>query len=1099
MKKLKTILNIESNGFKFDLKKTLTVLVLLVSLMQINAKTYSLNSNNSLELKNGEIQQVTVTGIITDDSGIPLPGASVLLKGTTNGVSTDFDGHYTINVSNGDTTLVVSYIGFVTQEIAIGGKSTINVVLATDNTDLDEVVVVGYGVQRKRDITGAISQVKGDDLVLSSSPSVLDVLRGKASGLQITQNSAQPGGGLDLQIRGAGSINASNDPLIVVDGFPLSPPSSPVDGNRYSGGTQGILNSFNPNDIESIEVLKDASSSAIYGARAANGVILITTKKGKTGKVSVAYSTSVSYQQFDKDDYDVLSLPEWMQLRNDAAFENWSFLNRVAPYSDRTLEEANADPVLGVAFSRFYSDEEINNAGQGTDWLDLISRDGIIQQHNISLNGGTESTRYYMSANLYEHKGVIENSNFDRSSFRINLDQKVNDYINVGMSLTMSRINNDFVPLGGQAFENSGLIRSAIQYSPLVEAIDENGNYPINSDNALTPNPFSLLTITDEGETDKLLANFYLEVKPFKGFVARVQGGIDQGINTRRTYLPKTTLWGERENGRASIANVQNNDKLLDVTLTYNTTISEDHKFTALLGYSNQQFKETSYNAGNSNFITDAFLWNNLNAGGGTKVTASAEGTDELVSFFGRLNYIYKDRYILSSTIRRDGSGKFSENNQFATFPSVSFGWNVAEEPFMKNIKDKVSQFKFRLGYGQLGNQDIGDNAFDALVALPSYLGPDESILVGVLPSRLGNAFLKWETTKEANFGLDFGFFRNRISGSIDVFDKEVSGLLADRNLNSFNPVSVLTANVGTSASKGVELTLNTVNIRTKDFSWKSTLTYSKYEDVWKERHPDFRPSIFESDNDPLRAQFSYLSDGIMQVGDDVPAQPGLFPGQIKLKDVNGFLRDASGNPQVDEDGRFIATGEADGIIDEADIVLLGSSDPDYIAGFSNTIQYKNFQLNFHFNGVFGRQIIDATDFAYGVSAVGVATNGNNATTGILDRWTPDNPSTTRPASHFGFSEYDSGDFFLQDAWFIRLQNVSLAYSIPNNLLGKLFTSASIRLDAQNLFTITPYNGVDPETNGFDPDVESTGGDTTNLVASYPNVSTYTLGIDLKF
>jgi hypothetical protein len=317
--------------------------------------------------------------------------------------------------------------------------------------------------------------------------------------------------------------------------------------------------------------------------------------------------------------------------------------------------------------------------------------------------------------------------------------------------------------------------------------------------------------------------------------------------------------------------------------------------------------------------------------------------------------------------------------------------------------------------------------------------------------------------------------------------------------LNSFNPIYTITDNVGISESKGIEITLNTVNLRTKDFSWKSTLNFSKYEDKWKERHPDFRPSIFESDSDPLRAQFTYLSDGIMQVGENVPAQPDLFPGQIKLKDVNGFLRDGSGNPQVDADGRFIATGEADGIIDEADIVLLGSTDPDFIAGFSNIIQYKNFTLNFHFNGVFGRQIIDATDFGLGLDGTGVSQNGSNATTAILDRWTLDNPSTTRPASHFGFSQYDSGDFFLQDAWFIRLQNVSLSYNLPKKLLGKFFSSASIRLDAQNLFTITDYTGLDPETNGFDSDLVDTDNDATNLVAAYPNVSTYTLGIDLKF
>lgn len=1054
----------------------------------------------AIPIKQGkaEQEQIKVTGRVLDESNVPMPGASVMVKGTTVGTVTSFEGEFSILVPEGATTLVISYIGYLDQEVPIQNRSNIDITMVLDTTSLEEVVVVGYGTQLKKDLVGAISSVKGEELVLSSTPSVGQALQGRVSGLQITQNSAQPGGGLNIQIRGAASINASNQPLIIVDGFPISDFQQPGSGNVYNGGTQNILNSFNPNDIASIEVLKDASSTAIYGARAANGVILITTKKGTTGKAKVEYSTSFSYQAYN-DDYDVLGLQEWMQLRNEAAFENWAFQNRVAPYSDRTLEEAIANPVNGVAFTRFYSDEQIRNAGTGTDWLGLVTRDGSIQQHNISIQGGSESTKYYLSGNLFEQKGVPKNSAFERSSLRLNIDQKINDYVNLGVNMTLSRINNDNTQLGGQAFENSGIIRSAIQQSPIIEAIDEFGNYPTNPDNAVEPNPFSLLTITDEGVIDRTLTNFYLEMKPIPGLTARVQAGIDQGNSSRNTYLPRTTLRGEQVGGRASIATNKQNDKLLDVILNYKSRIQEDSSFDILLGYSRQNFKSEASSAGNTDFITDAFLWNNLNSGAGIRTVSSTKLENDIVSYFARLNYIYKDRYLLTASVRRDGASVFAENNRYALFSAIALGWNMAEESFIKDNFKNISQFKIRAGYGQTGNANIGSNAFAAFEAGNAYLTGDESILTGVFATRLANPDLKWETTSELNLGLDFGFYDQRISGSIEVFDKEVSDLLQLKPINSYNEINTVWANVGTTQSRGIELTLTTENIRSENFGWTSTFTYSKYDDRWKERAEDFKPAVFQSTDDPIRAQFSYLSDGIMQAGETVPAQPDLFPGQIKLKDVNGFERDSFGDPVVDENGVFQRTGEADGIIDEADMVLLGSSDPDFIAGFSNTLRYKNVSLNFNFNAMFGRQIVDQTDFIYGVTAVGVATNGRNALRSVLDRWTPENPSTTRPASHFGSSQYDSGDFFLQDAWFIRLQNVSLSYALPQKWFGKYISGGNIRLDGQNLFVITPYTGVDPETNGFDASLEDFGQDTSNIVAAYPNVRTFTLGIDLRF
>lgn len=1047
------------------------------------------------------LQKKQVKGIVVDKDGIPLPGATISIKGTSIGTTTSFDGEYSLLLEEKHTSLIVSYVGYVQQEILILGRNNINVTLIEDNNALEEVIVVGYGSLKKKDIAGAISTVKTDELVLSSSASIGDVLRGKVSGLQISQNSAQPGGGLDIQIRGAGSVNSSNEPLIIIDGFPISEFQQPDTGNRYSGGTQGILNSFNPNDIESISVLKDASATSIYGARAANGVIILTTKKGKSGKVQIDYSSSYSFQSYS-DSFDILSLPEWMQVRNEAARENWEFLNGVFPYTDKTLAQAVADPVNGIAFSRFYSDEEINNAGQGTNWLDLVTRNGSTQQHNLSFRGGSETTKYYLSGNLYEQKGVLKNSQFDRASLRFNLDQKINNYLSLGMNLSISRVNNENSQLGGDQFENSGLVRSAIQYGPHIQAIDEFGNYPTNPDNALEPNPFSLLTITDEGVIDRSLTNFYLEAKPLPNLTARFQIGIDRGNSTRNSYLPKTTLYGDLVNSSASISKSELNDRTYNFTLNYSKLFNDDHDFNVLIGYERQNTLSEGVSSSSNGFLTDAFLFNNLGIGETSRTVASSSVESNIVSYFGRFNYIYKGKYIFTSTLRRDGSSVFHENNQFGVFPSMALAWNVAEEPFIQNLNGKISRLKLRVGYGETGNSAIIGSAFGSLLPLSAYLGPDESVLTGVISNTLDNPDLKWETTRELNLGLDFGFNDGRISGSLEVYQKEISDLLQIKPLNSFQAVNEIIANVGSTESKGIELTLSTVNIDNDNFKWSSTFIFSKFKDTWKERAPDWKPQVYENVNDPIRGQFSYISDGIMQIGEDVPAQTDLFPGQIKIKDINGFAREGdvvTGDPLVDDNGVFLRTGAPDGIIDEADIVLLGSSDPDFIAGFSNSISYKSFVLNFHFNGMFGRKIIDATDFALGVSALPVASNGRNALTNVYDRWTPSNPTNTRPASHFGFTRYDSGDFFLQDAWFIRLQNLSLSYALPSKWTGKMFRSASLRLDAQNLFVITPYTGVDPETNGYDSRLEGTGRDATNLVAAYPNVKTYTLGIDLKF
>jgi TonB-linked SusC/RagA family outer membrane protein len=1030
------------------------------------------------------LAQKTITGMVTSkEDGSSIPGATVVVTGTTIGTTTDISGKFTLSVPNDAISLHITYVGMKPIDVEIGTSKEISVSLESEAVSLDEVVVVGYGTQKKRDLTGAISSVKTNDIIISSNSDIGHTLKGKAAGLMVRENSAQPGGGLDILVRGAGSINASNAPLFVVDGFPIADLQQPDNGTRYDAGTQSILNTFNPNDIESIEVLKDASATAIYGARAAHGVILITTKRGKEGKPVIQYSTSYAIQKYN-DSFDVLPLNEWMQVRNEAAWEQWNFENNVIPYGNKTLEEAKANPVSGD-FYKLYTQNAIDNVGAGTDWLALTTQNGGIQQHNLSISGGNKSTKYLLSGNYFNQDGVIKNSGFQRYSFRANIDQDLSKYFRVGVNFSFSRINNQNSSLGGDQYENSGIIRASIQQGPHIQAIDENGNYPLNPQLSQQPNPYSLLTITDEGRVERTMLNSYLDFMPVKDLVIKLKAGLDRGITNRWTYLPKTTLAGQLENGKATIANTDKNNYLVEATANYSKRLGDNHQFVVLAGISEEKFVDRYNSEGNTNFISDAFLWNNLNAGTGTKSVGSAGTDNVMASYFGRLNYIFKDRYLMTLTLRTDGASVFAENNKWATFPSVALGWNIADESFFAGAKDVVSMLKLRLSYGQTGNASIGSNAFASYTAYPAYLTGDEVKNIGVSLSRLENPDLKWETTTELNLGVDFSLFKDRLSGSFELFSRVISDLLAMKPINSYNEINEVMANVGETQSKGFELSLTTYNMNKNDFEWKTMFTFASYHDNWRKRADDWKPAVYESETDPIRAIYSRVSDGIMQVGDVVPAQPELKPGAIKIADINGYVRDADGNPTVDENGRFLRTGAPDGIIDDADTKLLGTSDPKLIAGMSNMFRYKNFDLSFDFNGMFGRQMSDPNYTAYGVSAEGIYTYGYNGLRTVKDRWTPEKPSTTHPGSYYGWSPYGQGDFFLQKAWFIRMQNITFGYNLPKKWVGKVLSQANVHIDAQNLFVITPYTGVDPETDSY--------------TAAYPYVRTFTLGLNIIF
>ena len=649
--------------------------------------TYEIQGKNIVVRKGAKKAQQPakkVTGTVKDAAGAPIIGASVRLLGTDKGTITDIDGNFSLDMSEGDE-IEVSYIGYTSQTIKYDGRA-LAVRLKEDTELLDEVVVVGYGTMKKKDLTGAVSSVKMDDAPVGTFSTISHALAGKAAGLQVSTISAQPGSGATFRIRGAASVNAGNDPLIIIDGFPVNPASDDVikTGSYDNGSSDNILSSINPNDIASIEVLKDASSTAIYGSRAGNGVIIITTKKGQTGAPKVTYSGTASVQTMAKT-YEMLDARNFMIQTNRFDRETWMRDNGIGVYGGKS--EADA----ATPFTPRYSEAQINNPANNTNWFDAVTRTGFQTSHNLSITGGTEATKYLVSGNFFEQKGVVKNNDLSRYTARLNLDQKLSKYVNMGINLTLSRYQTDNVALGAGQNQDASILVGASQFNPLLPIKDENGDYVINTDAAFMPNPVSLLEITDKTTKERVLGTAFVEIKPIEELTLKANFGIDRNYMKHRLYVPKTTLNGAMKNGQANIAQYDKSDYLMELTANYTKKFG-DHNLTALVGYSFQRFTDEALSASNSDFLIDGFLYNNLGAGAFEKPgVGSSASKNEMASFFGRVNYSYKDRYLLTATLRADGASNFAPNNRWGYFPSVSVGWRFTEEEFLKPLTSVLS------------------------------------------------------------------------------------------------------------------------------------------------------------------------------------------------------------------------------------------------------------------------------------------------------------------------------------------------------------------------------------------------------------------------
>jgi TonB-linked SusC/RagA family outer membrane protein len=975
-----------------------------------------------------------VTGTVKDANGLPLPGSSILEKGTMNGVSSDFDGNFNITLQSDNATLSISYVGYFPKDIEVSNQSSITVVLTEDTAKLDEVVVIGYGSVRRSDLTGSVSSIQADKLNTDSQASIEQIIQGRLPGVQVTQGSSGPGGGFSIRIRGTNSITAGNEPLYVIDGLAGANPE----------------NSLNPSDIKSIEVLKDASATAIYGARGSNGVVLITTKQGmKNSALNISYNVSTSFQTASKT-LDMLDTQEYMSFYNDL-------------YIDRGLQPR-------------FSDVDFNTIGAGTDWQKEILRSAPILEHRLSFSGGSEDTQYYVSLNAFDQEGVVINSGFERWAARINLTHSVGDKIKIGMNLNNSFENENKVRLGVGANAGAGVVATALQLPPTDPVFNDDGTYAFSLQD-LSNSVAQAETIDEFEKTTRVFGNGFLEYELLKNLKAKANFGFDQRIGRSNSFLDLQTQVGQIRQGEATQSSNESNNYLFEFTLDYNKKIAEKHQLNLLGGYSYQEFKNSGFSAAARAFPTTAFGSNNLGAGDPTQFNAgSFKAENTLVSGFGRVNYSYDERYLISGSFRADGSSRFGENNKFSYFPSGAVSWNINNESFFPEDA-LVSNLKLRASYGLSGNQEIANGQSLLLLGSGPLAVIDGVLTQSIAPAQLANPDLQWETTESFNLGIDFGLFDNRISGTVEYFENNTRDLLLLLPIPTTTGFGSSLQNVGNTRNTGVELTLASRNF-VGDFSWTTDFNLATLKN--EVTNLGDLPRILQGNTrfifdytllavgSPVNSYYGYVFDGVFQSQEQVnnaPAQNNAAVGGRIFKDING-----------------------DNVIDDNDRVILGDPFPDLTFGLNNTFSYKGFALDVFIECKTGFELANFTN----IDSENPIDDLRNRQTYVLDRWTPQNPTNEQPSFVRPSRTYDFNSRVVEDASFVRLRSARLSYSFPDlNIRG--ISSLMAYVSGQNLATWTNYSG-------YNPDLNSLGNSNVRIdYNSYPLARIFSIGLNLNF
>lgn len=1032
---------------KSRMKHTLligTAMFLISPITLFAGVTAHSDAGSETGISNVTQQQQTVKGIIKGPDGLPVIAANISQKGTNNATITDWNGNFTLNVTGRQPVLVISYIGYVTTEVNVSGRAFVEVVLQEDVAALDEVVVVGYGTMRKKDVTGAVSSVRSGEITKNATSNVMQAIAGKMSGVQVVQNSGTPGGDVSILIRGVGTINDAS-PLYVIDGVPVS----------------GGMWYLNPNDVESIDVLKDASATAIYGSRGANGVVMVTTKQAQEGHTEINFDYSYGIQHSAKT-YKMLDASQYAALHNEM---------RTNAGPEYSLNPAFADP---------------ESLGAGTDWMDAIFRTAPMQKVNLSMLGGNQKISHATSLGYYTQDGIMKNSSYNRLSLQSNISSKLASNITVRANVNLSAENRRTQPV-------STVIQNAMRILPSIPIYDDNGEYAGPTGNAeWNGNALNPVAIINEQNYRmkgfRMLSNISLEWEIIKGLKFKTTGGAELGYDYNNSYIPKYK-WGmnESKNTMQTVTSAYEQLYLWDNTLNYDKAFGK-HRINAMIGTSYQEYKKESVSAAGSGRASELT----------TELDNATKATDvggnsyrwALMSYMARLHYSYDDRYLLTATFRADGSSKFGKDNRFGYFPSFAAAWNIGNEAFMQSVKP-VSLLKLRAGYGQTGNQNIGAYAFadklsvNGVYNFGSQRGFESNLVNLIYPYLLSNPSVKWESVEQYNVGLDIGFLQNRIVANLDFYVKNTRDMLTKKPVPQTSGTSLEQAdwppvNIGKVLNRGFEFTVNTKNF-VGEFKWETSLNMSfNHNEVVSIGGPEILNGVsLIREGQPINSFYGYELGGIYQTLDEVFTGPVMENRAPDKASHNPYKNTSPGDMWfVDVDGN--------GEINDLDRTVIGNPSPDCIFGFNNTFSYKNFDLSIFFQGALGNQVWN------GVRASHESMNSTyNQLATTLERWTGEGSSYSMPRAIYADPNNNSraSTRWLEDGAYAKLKNLTFGYTLPEKWIRKAKMKAlRLYVSLDNLCTITNYSGLDPEAglSGLDYGV-------------YPSARTYMFGVSVKF
>ncbi|NHE56550.1 SusC/RagA family TonB-linked outer membrane protein [Cyclobacterium plantarum] len=1025
------------------------------------------------ELKSGQLEEdVSITGTVLDENGLPMPGATISIQGTSRGTVTDLDGKFSITVPE-EATLVISYIGYQSQTIKITNQTELTIRLNQDSSALEEVVVIGYGTQKKSDLTGSVGSVGEAELNERPSPSLNQALAGRVAGVQVNVNSGRPGGRTNVRIRGFSSINSSNNPLYVVDGVQL-----PMSNQAQASNA---IDYINPNDIVSVEVLKDASSTAIYGSRGANGVILITTKKGKSGEGTLTYNVDFSVNTIGPNRPEVLNAAEYMAVEDLA----WRNMEKYDPEGWNAGRWAYLNPALRRTDPRVFDSQ--GNPLFDTNWLNETTQNKLSQNHQLGFTGGNERTTYSLSLGYRDDQGLLKTSYLTRYSTRFTIDDQVKPWLKVGGTISYNNQSENLVDV------SDAVPRQIVEDFPFLPVRYEDGTFANNRDY-----PFAEGTMSSMHRlygrkyilnTQTTLGSAYSNIKFAEGLEMRTVLGVN--ILTQENNQSSTRTLAIAQSGTASKSLERDSFWSLENYLTYNKVFGERHAFTGLLGISWQENTYSSMSASIQNFATDFFTYNNLGAGSQLPRVGSNASRHALNSYFARINYILDDKYLFTATGRADGASKFGENNKYAIFPSAALAWRLSEEAFLKG-NSTISNLKLRTSYGLTGNSEIPPYSSLSLLSSNYSAIWNETQVGGTGINRLANPDLRWEKTAQADIGLELGLFQNRLTVEFDYYNRKTTDMLLDSPVPRTSGYATIRRNVGSMENKGVELTLSAVVVEKADFTWNSSFNFSANRNkVLSLATP---ADIFGVGGPNFTNQTN-----IIRVGEPV----GSFWGLVRLGTWNESERSEAAEYVSYRNGLTILPGDikyldvnGDKAINDSDRMIIGNGNPKFWGALTNNIRFRNWDLAIDLQYMYGNDLLDM-NLHPSEDRQALA----NSYRTVLDAWTPDNQNSMvaeiRDTRAGYVTNVDSR--WVKDASFLRGRNLLLGYTFPVEVANRLRLSRlRVYTSTQNFFLITGDEIIgDPEVTPI------RGGDGNNVFSqgmnwhSYPKPTTYLLGLQV--